>query len=111
MIVGTGRIVLGLPGNSSLKGKRKVARKILDRAKHRFNAAISEVDSLEEHRRLTLGVAVVSNDHGHATSMLDTVMEFLATAGDAVPMDRRTEIVNLGRGVHMETDDGFDRGW
>ena len=108
MVVGTARIVLGLPGNNSLKGKRKVARRILDRARHRFNAAISEVGALNEHRRLELGVAVVSNEHGHASSMLDRVRELVRTATDAVVLDERTELIVLGDGQHMDAAHGLE---
>lgn len=110
MIVGTARIVLSLPGNDSLKGKRKVKRRIVDRARHRFNAAIAEVDALDEHRRLVLGIAVVSNDAAHASSMLDTVSELVATSSDAVVVERKTELVHLGDGEHMGWNDDVD-GW
>jgi len=89
-------MVLSLPGNSSLKGKRKVLRRILDKVKHRFNAAIAEVDAMDDHRRLVLGVAVVSNDSRHANSMIDTVQEFVSTASEAILVDRRMELVHLG---------------
>ena len=68
----------------------------MDRTKHRFNAAIAEVDSMDDHRRLVLGIAVVSNDARHANSMVDTVQDFVGTASEAVVLDRRTELVHLG---------------
>ncbi len=117
MVVGTARLVLSLPGNRSLKGKRKVLRRIVDRVRHRFNAAIAEVDDLDVHQRLTLGVTVVSNDASHAQSMLDTVVGFVATAGDAVLVDRRAELIHLGQGEHLGAEPGGwdlgsdDEGW
>jgi len=89
-------VVLSLPGNASLKGKRKVVRKIVDRVKHKFNAAIAEVDEMDEHRIAVLGIAVVSNDASHANSMIDTIQSFVATATEAVLVDRRLELVHLG---------------
>lgn len=89
-------MVLSLPGNASLKGKRKVVRKIVDRVKHKFNAAIAEVDEMDEHRIAVLGIAVVSNDASHANSMIDTIQSFVATATEAVLVDRRLELVHLG---------------
>ena len=88
--------MLSLPGNDSLKGKRRVKRRIADRVRHRFNAAIAEVASLEAHRRLVLGVAVVSNDPRHASSMLERVGAFVAGASEAVLVERSTELVHLG---------------
>lgn len=96
MKVATARIVLSLPGNASLKGKRKVVRRILDRVRHRFNASIAEVDDMDLHQRAVLGIAVVSNDARHANSMIDKVQEFVSTASEAVVIDRRMELLHVG---------------
>jgi len=89
-------VTFSLPGNDSLKGKRKVVRRVLDRTRHRFNAAAAEVDGLDEHRRAILGFAVVSNDARHATSMIDKLLDFVTTASEAVVVDRQTELVHMG---------------
>lgn len=92
-------MTFSLPGNDSLKGKRKVVRRVLDRTRHRFNAAAAEVDDLDEHRRAVLGFAVVSNDARHANSMIDKVLDFVTTASEAVVVDRQTELVHVGDGL------------
>ncbi|MCB9591877.1 MAG: DUF503 domain-containing protein [Sandaracinaceae bacterium] len=92
----TARVTLSLPGNDSLKGKRKVVRRILDRARHRLNAAIAEVDAMDDHRRIVLGAAVVSNDARHANAMIDGVQELIATATEAVVIDRQMELLHVG---------------
>jgi uncharacterized protein YlxP (DUF503 family) len=96
MVVGVCRIVLGLPGNDSLKGKRRVLRRIVDRTKNQFNAAIAEVGALDVHRRAELGVAVVSNDGSHANSMLDTITGFIASLTEAFVLERSLELVHVG---------------
>lgn len=101
----TARVTLSLPGNDSLKGKRKVVRRILDRARHKFNAALAEVDAMDDHRRIVLGVAVVSNDGRHATSMIDAIQDFIATASEAFIVDRRMELVHLGEMDDWDRDD------
>lgn len=98
MVVGVCRVVLALPGNQSLKGKRKVVRSVLDRVRSRFNVAASEVADNDDWRRATLGFSVVSNDAGHANSMLDTLMEFVESSVQAVVVDRELEIVHIGQG-------------
>ncbi len=85
-----------MPGNASLKGKRKVLRRILDKVKHRFNAAIAEVEAMDDHRRMVLGIAVVSNDARHANAMIDKVQDFVSTASEALVIDRRMELVHVG---------------
>jgi hypothetical protein len=94
MVVGVLRIVLALPWNDSLKGKRSVVRKILERARARFNVAAAELEDLDAHRRAVLGFTVISNDRRHAMSMLDTLTSFVASATEAQLVDRRVELTN-----------------
>lgn len=97
MIVGTCRIVLAIPGADSLKAKRKVLRSLIDRMRSQFNVAVAEVDAQDVHRKAVIGLAVVSNDARHATSMLDTLRAFVAEeARDAVVADSAIEIVHVG---------------
>lgn len=103
MIVGVCRITLGLPGNDSLKGKRRVLRRILDRTRNEYNAAISEVGSLDAHRRAELGIAVVSNDSRHANEMLDKIGSFVSGLTEAVVLGRTLEL------LHVEPEEGADR--
>lgn len=92
MVVGVLRIVLALPWNDSLKGKRSVVRKIVERARARFNVAAAEIDDLDAHRRAVLGFTVISNDRRHAMSMLDKLTSFVAGATEAQLVDRRVEV-------------------
>ncbi len=100
MVVGVSRLVLALPpGTSSLKAKRSVVRRIVERVKSRFHAAIAEVADMDDHRRAVIGVAVVSNDARHATSMMDTIVSFVAGATEAQVIDRGTELAHYGAGL------------
>lgn len=96
MVIGVLRVVLSLPGNDSLKGKRSVVKKIVERARARFNVTAAEVADMDVHRRATLGFAVVSNDARHAESMIDTIMSFVAGATEALVIDRKSEILRVG---------------
>jgi uncharacterized protein YlxP (DUF503 family) len=96
VVVGVCRITFSLPGNDSLKGKRSVVRRIVDRTRNRFNVAIAEVSSMDDHRRAVLGFAVVSNESRHANSMLDTIASFTAGQTEAIPVDRSMELLHVG---------------
>ena len=96
MVVGVCRITFGLPGNDSLKGKRRVVRRIVDRTRNQFNAAVAEVGDLDQHRRATIGIAVLSNDARHANSMLDTISAFASGQTEAVVLDRSLELLHVG---------------
>lgn len=97
MVVGVCQISLSLPGVRSLKAKRSIVRKVLDRTANRFNVAAAEVGLQDVHGRALLGFAVVSGDRRHADSMLDSVASFVEGAGEAVVMDISTELVSINR--------------
>jgi len=96
VFVGVLRIELALPGNDSLKGKRAVVRRVLDRVRHRFNAAAAEVGALDVHRRARLAFVVVSTEAGHANAMLDQIGNHVAALTDAVVLQRGVELVPMG---------------
>ena len=96
MVVGVCQISLSLPGVTSLKAKRSIVRKVLDRTANRFNVAVAEVGRQDVHRSAVLGFAVVSGDRRHANSMLDSIASFVEGAADAVVVDRATELLSLG---------------
>lgn len=92
MVVGLLKIVLAIPHATSLKDKRRVVRRVLDRTRAKFNVAAAEVASLDAHRRATLGFAVVSNDARHANSMIDTIASFVGSASDGLVVSRSMKI-------------------
>lgn len=96
MVVGTARLVFAIPSASSLKDKRSVVKRVIERARARFNASVAEVDDHDLHRRAVVGVAVVSNDARHATSMLDTIIATMASSTDASMIARSTNVQRLG---------------
>jgi uncharacterized protein YlxP (DUF503 family) len=99
MVVGICRVVLALPWNDSLKGKRSVVKSIVERARQRFHVAAAEVEDLDAHRRATLGFAVVSNDARHAQSVLDKLVSFIAGATQAELVDQARTIEHFDLGV------------
>lgn len=96
MVVGVCQISLSLPGVTSLKAKRSIVRKVLDRTANRFNVAAAEVGQQDAHRHATLGFVVVSGDRRHANSMIDSIAEFVEGSVDAVVLNRSTELLSLG---------------
>jgi uncharacterized protein YlxP (DUF503 family) len=96
VVVGVCRITFSIPGNDSLKGKRRVVRRIVDRARNHFNAAVAEVGELDQHRRALIGFAVVSNDARHANSMVDKIGAFVSGLTEAVVVGRDVELLHVG---------------
>jgi hypothetical protein len=77
------KLTFYIPYAMSLKDKRQVCRKLVDKARQRFNASIAEVETQDVHKTLTLGVAVVSGDASHAKQSLDEIVRFMDSNTDA----------------------------
>ncbi len=77
MVIGICQLDLRIPENHSLKEKRHVIRKVIDRVKHRFNVAISEVGDNDLWQRAQIGFCTVGNDRRHINSSLDKVIDFI----------------------------------
>jgi len=77
MVIGICQLDLRIPENHSLKGKRHVIRKVIDRVRHRFNVAISEVGDNDLWQRAQIGICTVGNDRRHINSSLDKVIDFI----------------------------------
>ena len=93
MVIGTCTIELHLPGNGSLKGKRRVIKSIIARVRNHFNVAIAEVDGLGAWQEATLGVACVSNSADHAHSILSNVVALIENSRfDVDVVDYRIEL-------------------
>jgi uncharacterized protein YlxP (DUF503 family) len=77
MVIGVCQLDFRIPENQSLKGKRHVLRKMIDRVRHRFNVAISEVGDNDLWQRGKIGICTVGNDRRHINSSLDKVIDFI----------------------------------
>ncbi len=96
MFVGVARVALYLHGNASLKGKRSILRRVIERTKNKFNAAVAEVGDNDALQRAVLGAAVVGNSAAHVDSMLGHIGAFIEHLGLAAVVSRETEVIPLG---------------
>jgi len=93
MVVGILTVELSIPGADNLKAKRAVLNKIKDRAHHRFNVSIAEVEANDVWNFAVLGCAVVSNDQRHANQVLSKVEDFIESIHDCIVDDVTLEFV------------------
>ncbi len=77
MFIGASRITFALPGNRSLKGKRKVVRKVCDRVRHKFHAAAAEVGDPERRSEAVVAFTVVSGNAVQARAMAENILGYL----------------------------------
>lgn len=95
MVVGTLKIDFYLTDNSSLKGKRKVVRSIIDKVKSRFNVSIAEVGSNDKWQKIELGIAATGNDRRHIDSSLNHILGFVESLYLAEIIKTEIEIFNV----------------
>jgi len=95
MIVGICHLDVIIPANHSLKGKRQVIKKIIDRVRNRFNISIAEVGDNELWQRSQLGISLVGNDRRFVNSYLDRVVNFIEAMNIVDIAHSELEILNF----------------
>lgn len=72
MTVGVVRIRLALPSRT-LKEKRAIVKSTVERLRNRFNAAVAEVEDLDDAATATVGAVCISNDAQHADQQVAAI--------------------------------------
>jgi uncharacterized protein YlxP (DUF503 family) len=80
MIIGACSIELRIPGNRSLKDKRRVLKPLLTRLRREFNVSAAEVgfNDLWQTAEIAL-VTVANNDPGYVQRFLEKVVTWVET--------------------------------
>ena len=100
MVVGCLEVVLALEAIDSLKEKRSVVKRLVERTRNRFNVSASEVGANDDHHRAIIGVTTVANDGPFVNSVLDKVIGYLEdeSIGRAEIIDTHLEILHVKKG-------------
>lgn len=77
MIIGSCTLELYLPGIQSLKEKRSCLKSLIARLHREFNVSAAEVDLNDVWQSATVGMAVVTNNAGHAEQLLEAVLGWI----------------------------------
>lgn len=96
MVVGVLRIRLAIPAAHSLKEKRRVVKRVVDKLQHRFHVSVAEVGDNDIHHRALIGVAVVANDGPFVNGILDKMLDATDSiiAGEADLSDHELELIH-----------------
>src|SRR5215470_4533322 len=96
MVVGVLEVTIAIDNAESLKEKRSVVKRLVERTRNRFNVSAAEVGLNDEHRRAIIGITTVANDGPFVNSVLDKVLDFLEdeSIGRAEIIDSRLEIMH-----------------
>ena len=96
MFVCVARLTLQIPESGSLKAKRQVLRRVTERVKARFNAAVAEVDDQDLWQKATIGLAVIGNERAHVDEQMEKIIHFVEEMYIAPLMSREKEILAFG---------------
>lgn len=95
---------LSIPFANSLKAKRQVLRRVIDRVRAKFNAAVAEVGSNDAWQQAVVAVVVVGNGRRHVDAMLGSIFRFAEGLSVAPITGWSTELVPMG---HEAFDTAF----
>jgi uncharacterized protein YlxP (DUF503 family) len=82
----------------SLKQKRSVVRPIVAELQRRLAVSAAETGSLELHRRVGIGLAVVAADRAHVVEVLDAAERLVAARPEI-------ELLSARRNLQRSDDD------
>ncbi len=94
MVVGICHMGLLIHDSRSLKAKRQVLKKVVEKVKNRFNVSVAEVGSQDLWQRAELGFAAVGNDRAVINSVLDKVINFVEELHIVEITDHDIEVIN-----------------
>ena len=97
MIVGIIRLRVRLPGNHSLKEKRRVVKSLIGQVHNRFNVAVSEIALNDVWQRAEIGISTIGNSQPIINSVLDKILEFIERTYLIEIIDTNIEIIHMGR--------------
>lgn len=93
MVIGSLRVRLHIPGANSLKDKRSVLKKTINRLRTHHNCAVAEVDDQDVWRSAVLAIVTVYAQRDQVESLFSMIMRDLTTAADFEVVDQHTELL------------------
>ncbi len=95
MIVGVGQILLRIPTNHSLKGKRSIMKHIVERIKKNFNISVAEVDAQDNWQFIHLGICQVGSNADIVNNAFDKMLDFIDRLALAEIVDTEIELIQF----------------
>jgi uncharacterized protein YlxP (DUF503 family) len=95
MVVGVVKLELWIPQSTSLKAKRSVVKKVIERTRARFNVTVAEVDKQDVYSRAVIGCAMVGSDQRYVNGAVDKILDFIEGLAVAEVLSEAIEIINF----------------
>lgn len=96
MVVGVVKVSLHIPETRSLKGKRQIIKRLLQRVNGQFkNLAISEVGEHDLWQKAEIGISAIGVDPRVINRVLDQVLDYLEEFDEIEVIQADIEIFSM----------------
>jgi uncharacterized protein YlxP (DUF503 family) len=96
MVVGVSRVDIFFPENHSLKDKRQMLRKVIEKTRAKFNISVIEVDQSNLWQRARVGFAVAGVRQDHVSKVIENVHEYMESLYLGEVIGTSSEIIVIG---------------
>ncbi|MDF2612946.1 MAG: hypothetical protein K0S71_732 [Clostridia bacterium] len=93
MIIGVVKLKLYADWVHSLKEKRMIVQSIIGKTRNKFNVSIQQVEALDVHQTIILGISMVSHSKTEVENRLDKVIGFIESHTEAEVLDVEIEVM------------------
>jgi len=93
MIIGILKLELFLPVPNSLKAKRAILKKVINRLRNTFNISVSELDYQDLWQRSVIGVSIIGSEKRYLNGVMDKVVDFVETVDDVQLLNYSLEFI------------------
>ncbi len=99
MVVGVSRIEIFFPEAHSLKDKRQMIKKIVDKTRMKFNVSMIEIADSNLWQKGHVAFAVMGINKDHVQVAIENVQEYIEFLYAGEVIDSWTEIIVMGNEV------------
>jgi len=99
MVVGVSCIEIFFPESHSLKDKRQMIKKVVEKTRARFNISIIEVKQTNLWQRASIGFALMGINRDHVNSAIENVHRYIESLYLGEVINTWTEIIVMGNEV------------
>jgi len=99
MVVGVSRIEIFFPEAHSLKDKRQMIKKIVDKTRAKFNVSMVEIADSNLWQKGHISFAVMGINKDHVQVAIENVQKYIESLYAGEIIDNWTEIIVMGNEI------------
>jgi hypothetical protein len=99
MVVGVSRIEIFFPEAHSLKDKRQMIKKIVEKTRAKFNVSMVEIADSNLWQKGHVGFAVMGINKDHVQVAIENVQKYIESLYAGEIIDSWTEIIVMGNEI------------